>query len=131
VIDLSGARFTLLTSDRPVEIHALREPRGLVSMPISPTKLFVAVNETGIFDILRRNSPDSLVRHINESLVSRASPYVWARNRSAQPFIERKFGTAREALPLFPSLRYLDPKVDRPHATDEVVVAEGVSNASQ
>ena len=106
VIDVSGARSTLLTSDRPVEIHALPEPRGLVSMPISPTMLFVAVNETGTFDILRRNSPDSLVRHINKSLVSRARRYVWARNRSAQSFIERQFGTAREPLPLFPSLRF-------------------------
>src|SRR5271167_3962274 len=40
VIDLAKARFGLLTSDRPVEIHALREPHGVISMPISPTKLF-------------------------------------------------------------------------------------------
>ena len=53
VIDLSASRHRLLLSDRPVEIFNLKEANGLVSIPISPTKLFVAGNEDAIFAELR------------------------------------------------------------------------------
>ncbi len=45
VADLSGADSELLTSDRPVEIYALAKPKGFISLPMSPTKLFVAAND--------------------------------------------------------------------------------------
>jgi hypothetical protein len=105
IIDVSKAQFPLLTSDRPVEIHALREHKGIVSMPISPTKLFVAANDESTFEALRHSTADTVVSHINEFVVSRARRYVWACNRSMRPFIEKHFGTAREPLPLFPTLR--------------------------
>jgi hypothetical protein len=104
VIDVSRGRHALLTSDRPVEIHALREPKGIVSMPISPTMLFVAANDTGTFDILRRHGADAVIHETNRSLVSRARRYVWSRDLSAQSFIGRYFGMTQEPLPLFPSL---------------------------
>jgi hypothetical protein len=43
----------LLPSGRPVQIFNLKEANGLVSMPISPTNLFVAANEDAIFAELR------------------------------------------------------------------------------
>jgi hypothetical protein len=52
IIDLSGSPHRLLTSDRPVGLFNLKEPNGLVSIPISPTKLFVAANDEATFDKL-------------------------------------------------------------------------------
>ena len=42
VIDLSSSPNRLLTSDRPVELFNLQGSNGILSMPISPTKAFVA-----------------------------------------------------------------------------------------
>jgi hypothetical protein len=54
VIDVSASPIRLLLSDRPVQIASLKEPSGFVSMPISPTKLFVATNNSAAFDNLSR-----------------------------------------------------------------------------
>lgn len=65
IIDLSGSPHRLLTSDRPVKLFNLKEPNGLVSIPISPTKLFVAASDEATFDKLRRASPRKLVCDVN------------------------------------------------------------------
>jgi hypothetical protein len=77
VIDLSASPHRLLLSERRVEIFNLDEANGLISIPISPTKLFVAANEEATFG-KRRNRSDDLVRHVNLHLVSRARRFVWA-----------------------------------------------------
>lgn len=56
-IDLSTSPTPLLTSDRPVEIFNLKEPNGVLSIPISPTKMFVAANEDATFARLRAAAP--------------------------------------------------------------------------
>ena len=50
VRDVSASPLRLLTSDRPVELFDVKEPRGIISLPISPTKLFVAVNDRRVFE---------------------------------------------------------------------------------
>jgi hypothetical protein len=55
--DIFASPYRLLTSDRPVELVNLKGPTGLLSIPISPTKLFVAVNDAAILDKLRRAAP--------------------------------------------------------------------------
>jgi hypothetical protein len=45
VIDLSSAPHRLLTSDRPVEMFRFQQKRGIISIPISPTLLFVASHD--------------------------------------------------------------------------------------
>jgi hypothetical protein len=44
VIDLSKGVHRLLTSDRPLQYQNLANERGFMALPISPTKLFLAVN---------------------------------------------------------------------------------------
>lgn len=63
-------KLNLLISDRPVEIFNLRERNGLLSVPISLTKMFAAVNDEAIFDKLRAANPGKLVADVNFYVVS-------------------------------------------------------------
>jgi Protein of unknown function (DUF4238) len=104
VVDVSASPFPLLTSDRPVEIARLKEPQGVVSIPISPTKLFVAVNDPRTLDRLRATSPRDLVQNINEFVVGRARRFVWASDESQTRFIENHMSKKMEPTPLFPGI---------------------------
>lgn len=52
-IDLLASPTPQLTSERPVEIFNLKEPNGVHSLPIGPTKMFVAANDEATFAKLR------------------------------------------------------------------------------
>jgi len=109
IVDLSAAPDQLLTSDRPVQFFNLKEPYGLVSMPISPTKLFVAVNEEWTFDKLRRVHPRKIVREVNTYVVSRARRFVWAQDSTWEEFVANTMGTNLEPTPLFPGIGHYEP----------------------
>jgi hypothetical protein len=109
-IDLAASPQRLVTSDRPVELFNLKEPNGIVSIPIRPAKLFVAVNDAATLDKLRRADPRELVRDGNTFVVSRARRFVWAQDTSQQHFIENRMSTNLEPTPLFPNIgRYQPP----------------------
>jgi hypothetical protein len=46
VIEITGTPRRFLTSDRPLGMYLIKEPTGSITLPISPTKLFAAVNNT-------------------------------------------------------------------------------------
>lgn len=74
VADFSHAGLELLVSDRPVEIHALAVPKGIVTIPLTPTKLFIAVNDPASLPMIQERSAREVIERINLSLVSRAPP---------------------------------------------------------
>jgi hypothetical protein len=41
VIDVSASPHWLLTSDRPVGLFSIKDSKGIITLPISPTMLFV------------------------------------------------------------------------------------------
>lgn len=110
VIDLENARYTLLTSDRPVEYWDLRRPSGAVSLPISPKKLFVAVNRRETLEKLRRRSADEIVSASNMISVTRARRYVWSHDYAQISFMKKYMSSAMEMLPLFPTLSRVSPE---------------------
>jgi len=113
-VDLSASPDRLLLSDRPVEFFRTKEPNGILSIPISPTKLFVAVNDAAILARIREANPRAVVHGINKYVVSRARKFVWATNRASHRFIANHMSRAMEPTPLFPSAgRY-----ETPRATD-------------
>jgi len=121
-VDLSGSPDKLLLSDRPVEFFRIKEPNGVVSIPISPTKLFVAVNDTAILAKLRQTKPRALVHSINKYVVSRARKFVWAADESSNRFIANHMSKEMESTPLFPNVgRY-----ETPRASDEEIDARRV-----
>jgi hypothetical protein len=103
-VDLSASPDKLLLSDRPVEFFRLKEPNGVASIPISPTKLFVAVNDPAFLVKLRQSKPRALVHSINKNVVSRARRFVWAADESSHRFIANHMSKNMEPTPLFPNV---------------------------
>ena len=108
IIDLAAFPYRLLTSDRPVVIFDLKASNGILSIPISPTKLFIAVNERATGDRIFRANPRTLARDINTYVVSRARRFVWACDTSQERFIHR-MSTKLEPTPLLPNIGRYEP----------------------
>jgi hypothetical protein len=88
-----------------------------LSIPISPTNLFVAVNDSSILDKLRRAAPHEIASQMNTHVVSRARRFLWANDRSQQPFIERRMSNQLEPTPLLPNSPALANSADRADRT--------------
>jgi hypothetical protein len=104
VIDTNRSPKTLITSDRPVLIYNLIRPDGWIALPVSPTKLFFAVNSQATLQTLLKGSTLSLVERSNEQVVARARRYVWARDPWQEWYIRTNMGKRKEPTPLFPRL---------------------------
>jgi hypothetical protein len=109
VIDLSNSPYRLLTSDRPVEFFNLQGANGILSIPISPTGLFVAVNDRDILDKLRRAAPNEIADQVNTHVVCRARRFVWAQDMSQQSFIASRMSSQLEPTPLLPNIDRYEP----------------------
>jgi hypothetical protein len=84
-------------------ISNLLKPDGVIFLPISPTKLFVAVNDVKSHEQIARQTPLELVRRVNDFVIRRARLYVWASDQSLEPFIREAMSTKMEPLPFFPN----------------------------
>lgn len=104
VIDASMSPRRFVTSDRPVCIHNLRRPDGVIFIPIAPTKLFLAANEQNSIALVGAQKPSDLVNRVNEFVTGRARRFVWASDQSQEAFIRARMSTAMEPLPLFPNI---------------------------
>jgi hypothetical protein len=104
VIDVSAATRHLLTSDRPVILSKLKERDGSIMMPISPAKLFVAVNHARWLSYLKGVRPRDIVGPANRQTIERARRYVWAQDTSQEGFIRKHMGKKLEPLLLFHNL---------------------------
>ena len=107
-VSLAASPHKLLTSDRPVGLYNIKKPDGMITLPISPTKLLVAVNDQKLLQNVSRVHPREVVSHVNKELVERARRYVWASDQSQEGFIERYMSTRLEPTPFFPSLGKFD-----------------------
>jgi hypothetical protein len=103
VLDLSASSRALLTSDRAVSLYLLKSAKGSVTLPLSPTKLFIAVNERTVFDDLRRMKQRQVVGGVNTHTVARAREFVWADTRSQEAYIAKHMSTKLDPTPLLPN----------------------------
>jgi hypothetical protein len=104
VIDVSASPHRFLLSDRPVLIADLKEPIGIVALPIGPTKLFIATNSDAGMRHLRSLHARELVHKLNYFVVGRARKFVWAHDQSQTVFIEKHMSKRLEPTPLFPNI---------------------------
>jgi hypothetical protein len=104
VLDVTAAPHRLLTSDRPVIISKLKNSAGSIVMPISPTKLFLAVNDGRWVGRVRSEKSRDVVGRFNRQTIERARRFVWAYDNSQETFIRKHMGKKLEPLPLFPNL---------------------------
>lgn len=94
-IDVSQARFTLLSSDLPLDIPLnLTDKTAYVALPLSPTALFVASNNPGLLDTLSRHDPSKVVRMMNQVTVERARDCIFSVDDSQLAFVKHHFGEA-------------------------------------
>jgi hypothetical protein len=90
-LDVSDAKHTLLTSDRPFSWTAgWKEPRALLAFPLAPELLFLATNSREVMDQVLRNPPDRVVRQANEDVVRLAVDFVIGRDNSHLSFVEKR-----------------------------------------
>jgi Protein of unknown function (DUF4238) len=95
-ISVEKSRFTLLASDRPLDIPLnLSDRSAYIALPLSPTLLFVASNNPGLLDTLARHDPSKVVRMMNLATVSQAHERVFSVDDSQFAFVKHHFGTAR------------------------------------
>jgi hypothetical protein len=107
VIEISGTPRRFLASDRPVNMYLMKDrTNGSITVPISPTKLFVAVNDTKYLNDFRRLKPRQMADRINADHLSRARRFVWSNSQSHSlaTFIRANMSTKLEKPPFFPSL---------------------------
>jgi hypothetical protein len=86
--DLSAA--DLLLSDRPCLIQGSAiQGECLIILPISPTQLFFACNQTKITDQIRSTRETELVKAVNKISVSSAAHRVFGTGRHHLPLVEK------------------------------------------
>jgi hypothetical protein len=102
--DVSASPYRLLTSDRPVRLFKIIDAKGMITLPISPTKLFVAANNQQTLNQLWRRKPLEIVSQVNTDLVERARRFVWAYDESQTAFIQKYMSTGLEPMPFFPTV---------------------------
>jgi hypothetical protein len=96
-LDVSGSAATFLTSDRPVIMSAtLSDPEAYVVMPIGPHKLFVAVNQSNVFERIAAKPIDAHVETINQLVVRHAARFVFGSDQTQLQFIQDNMGRAQE-----------------------------------
>lgn len=96
VLTIGNDAPRLLTSDQPVLISAtLTEENAYVFLPLSPDRLFVAVNsnETEIF--IRQRPVKELAEGVNMLVVRHAIKYVYATDDGSVKFVDKHFGKSR------------------------------------
>jgi hypothetical protein len=104
VLDAPASAGRFLTSDRPVCIHNLARPDGVIFIPIRPTKLFLAANEANALKKFAAQKPSELVERVNGFVVERARRFVWAVSEAQEDFVGARMSTEMESLPLFPDI---------------------------
>jgi hypothetical protein len=103
-LDVSASANRLLTSDRPVEMYLMKEPEGILALPINPTKLFVAMNTWTMLDKFGAQKAVDIVRRVNKRVVRCTRGFVRASDESQSQFIQDNMSKAMEPAPLLPSL---------------------------
>ena len=95
LVAINVADRQLLTSDRPVLMtNGIDHPEGYIMLPISPTRLFVAVNTDEMVDQLRASDARKFVYEINDRITRQAQKYVYSSDERQLRFVENRLGRA-------------------------------------
>jgi len=88
--NVSGQSYKLLTSNRPcIYTRGYGDPQCVICLPLSPIKVFFAVNEKNIKLSINRLTKNKLVKLVNESmLIQRNIKFVYALDNLQREFIK-------------------------------------------
>jgi hypothetical protein len=89
VLESSGANPDILTCDRPLFLsHGVNDLKCLIALPLSPRALFLASRDQQRLDKLIAMESSTLIRAINETVVTQAARYVYGAHDRAVSFVE-------------------------------------------
>jgi len=100
IYDVSKASNSLLTSDRPCLTHhsGFAHPTCLLTLPLSPTRLFVAANDVRQLRKLETQPLRDTVRKANTLVVKNAVQNVYGENDSHLAFVEKHLRRPTDAI---------------------------------
>ena len=91
VINVSDAPHQLLTSDRPYILErGLMDPFCILGLPISPTRIFLATNNTDELQKLNHQPSEDIVRKANNLVVRLAVQNVYGSANDRRQFVEKR-----------------------------------------
>lgn len=91
VVDSHDCEIDFLTSDRPVLMsETLTDPESYVFVPISPRKLFVAVNDAQVGERIWFRPRTDLTRAVNDLVVGHAKRFAYGKDDSQLGFVSER-----------------------------------------
>jgi len=102
MVDLTGTRYRLVTSDRPVvRTDGLNKPDSHLAVPLSPTRLFIATNNQRTTAMFQSMPPRDLVMRMNKRVVRNAIKYVWDTGLTNERLIKGQLSADAHTDPKF------------------------------
>ena len=96
---LSAAPYTLLTGDRPcMTSRGIADPGCMLSLPVSPTHLFVAAHDIGLLRRLAAQPARDTVRNSNDCTVKLAVQNVYGCTAGQLTFSEKRLRKAEDPI---------------------------------
>lgn len=99
MFNLSAAPHTLLTGDRPcMTSRGIADPACMLSLPVSPTHLFVAANDIALLRQLNAQPARDTVRNSNHCIVKLAVQNVYGYTGAQLTFVEKRLRKADDPI---------------------------------
>jgi hypothetical protein len=96
-----GAKYTLLTSDRPARGRRIGNSRRKVFFyPLSPNRLFCATDDSALAYLITGGPSDFAANWSNNLQINDAQKYLFAKDDSLKWHVERFFGENYPSAPL-------------------------------
>jgi hypothetical protein len=91
VLTVDHPRLTLLTSDRPAYLSdGVIKESAVITLPISPKKLFIAANNKPWLSNLKNNPPIEFIKSSNNLVALNAIDYVYGVDDSQLQYVENR-----------------------------------------
>lgn len=91
ICDLSGSRYSLLTSDKPlVHNNGFGKSYGHLCLALGPKKLFIATHNRETFNSITSVGEERISKRFNHEVTSQAQKYVYGVDDSQLRFVENR-----------------------------------------
>jgi hypothetical protein len=101
LVTFTDMKHSFLTSDRPIIMsNGLAKKYDHLVIPISPSKLFVAVNNKETNAVIKNMGEQELSRQVNHRVAIQSRKFVYGINDSQLRFIENRLGKMEPSTPL-------------------------------
>lgn len=92
---LAASSFSLLTSDRPLDMpHGLGARNAYIALPIGPKRLFVAAHDDAYEKHIASVGATRIVKDVNLAVVHQAREFVWGRDDGQHRFVSNRMSKA-------------------------------------